>query len=116
MEIEVYKTGRGRFLLTIGRLDIELEAEDASNLKKKLEMTDWLEGLLALDEDELEDFREDMLVLITSAKIEMMPREKGLATQFMRGEYTKATLKNILELGMTTDIEATRKIADGYVT
>ncbi|RLG33885.1 hypothetical protein DRN98_03320 [Methanosarcinales archaeon] len=115
MEIEVYKTARGRFLLTIGRLDIELDEEDANTLKTKLEMTDWLEGLLTLDEDELENFREDMLVLITSAKLEMWPREKGLATQFMRGEYTKATLKNILELGMKADIEATRRIADSYI-
>ncbi|MCW7076731.1 MAG: hypothetical protein ACXQS6_04980 [Candidatus Syntropharchaeales archaeon] len=116
MEIEVYRTSGGKFLLTIGRLDIELLEDDANDLKAKLEMVDWLEGLLALDEDELEDFREDMLVLITEAKVEMTPREKGLATQFMKGEYTKATLRNILEVGMKTDIEATRRIANKYIT
>ncbi|RJS71981.1 MAG: hypothetical protein CW694_03805 [Candidatus Syntrophoarchaeum sp. WYZ-LMO15] len=117
MEIDAYRMAGGKLLLTIGRLNIELEEEYANELRKQLEMTEWLEGLLELDEERLDDFREDMLVLITTeSEIEMAPREKGLATQFMKGEYTKATLKNILELGMRADIDATRRIVSKYIS
>ncbi|VUT28222.1 MAG: hypothetical protein SYNGOMJ08_00786 [Candidatus Syntrophoarchaeum sp. GoM_oil] len=115
MEIDVYKMSGSKFLLTVGRLDIELEGEYVNDLKVQLEMTDWLEGLLGLDAEQLDDFREDALVMITEKKVELTPREKGLATQFMKGEYTKATLGNILRIGMKADIEATRKITNNYI-
>ncbi|MHC1567607.1 MAG: hypothetical protein ACXQT5_00195 [Candidatus Syntropharchaeia archaeon] len=116
LEIEVYTTSRGNIFITMGRLEVELKREDAERLKTLLELTDWLEGLMKLDREKLEEFGEEMLALVTENRVEMDGREKGLVSYLMKGEYTKTTLRNILEVGMRANPQRTREIANKFTS
>lgn len=113
-EIEVYSISGGGILITLGHLSVELKKEDAKRVNVLLEIVDWIEEIMKLEKDVKEEFKDDILQLITEKKKELSSTEKNSAIRFMKGHYTWHTLRNIFEVAIRSDEDAAREIVNRY--
>ncbi|MCW7077332.1 MAG: hypothetical protein ACXQS6_02330 [Candidatus Syntropharchaeales archaeon] len=115
MRINVYPTEEGDVLVRLGRMDLKISKEDASLLKSYLDITNWVEVFLTLDQEAKDKFKDEIMVLISKATIDLTRKEKGLAVQFMKGNYSEYTFQNILRLGWRADPKAVKEIVNKYI-
>ncbi len=115
MKLNVYPTEEGEILVRLGRMDLKISKEDALLLKAYLDITKWVEVLLTLDQGVKDKFKDEIMVLISKATIDLTRKEKGLAVQFMKGNYSEYTLQNILRLGWRADPPAVEEIVNKYI-